>query len=138
MKRVLLISLLAVMFGSALCANAQAGSFITANVPFEFYVGETRMPAGEYRVQMYGTNDMLQITSRDTGDVLAVLSVNSSRSRGDVAPQLTFRNYGRSYFLAEVTLPHSVNKVPQAKTEREFAARLSGQPEVATVSGTAR
>lgn len=141
MKRLIILSLMLVLFGSTLAANAQAGNFVTANVPFEFYVGMTRMPAGEYRVARYGTNEMLQISCKESGKVIAILSVVADRDRdGSLAPTLTFRNYGKAYFLADVAIPnHGVNSLPKASTEREYAAKLKEAPkDVAVVAQVAR
>lgn len=141
MKRLIIFSLMLVLFGSTLVANAQAGSFVTANVPFEFYVGMTRMPAGEYRVARYGSNEMLQISCRESGKVVAILSVVTDRDRdGSVAPTLTFRNYGTAYFLAGVAIPnHGINSLPKASAEREYAAKLNEAPkQVAVVAQMAR
>lgn len=126
MKRLALIAVaLAVVLLAVPNLYAQAGTFITANVPFDFFVGNDRMPAGEYRVAYYGDSDRLVIHNRNTGDIVTILSYPEGLDLRGANPRLVFHSYyGKSFFLVRVAMPgHKIQELPQVHTEREFSAK---------------
>ncbi|MDT8070404.1 MAG: hypothetical protein ROO76_19740 [Terriglobia bacterium] len=126
MKRLALIAVaIAVMLLAAPSLYAQAGTFITANVPFDFFVGNDRMPAGEYRIAYYGNSDRLVIQNRTSGDVITILSYPEDRDVRGANPRLIFHSYyGKSFFLVRVAMPGSmIQELPQIHTERELSAK---------------
>ncbi len=126
MKRLLLIVAIVALLAPA--ALAQAGSFITANVPFDFYVGQTRMPAGEYRVSYSGgAGDVLMFTNYAVGKAAWVICYREgSRNQGN--PKLVFHNYGQTYFLARVLMSaNDMRELPQTRDEREFSSELRAE-----------
>ena len=94
---------LVVMVGSA---QAQSlGDTIRINVPFEFSVGDTKLPAGEYSV------GRAQPTSGDTTVIISNVNHPGSVLRITNAAQslkpkyrdtLVFHRYGDDYFLFQV------------------------------------
>ncbi len=130
MKRLALAIAVVLILVSA--AAAQANSFITANVPFAFTVGETRMSAGEYRIAYHGNTDVLVITNRSTNDIVAILGYREGVAAPDQAPKLVFHAYGEAYFLAAVAMPgRPMHELPKASGEREFA--VQARPDQVTV-----
>lgn len=130
MKRFGLIGLaLAIVLLAAPSVYAQAGTFITANVPFDFFVGNDRMPAGEYRIAYYGNHDRLVIHNRTSGDIITLLTYPEGRDIPGASPRLVFHSYyGKSFFLVRVAMPNNnLQELPQVNTERELSAR--GLPE---------
>ncbi len=126
MKRLGLIAVvLAVVLIAAPSLCAQSGTLITANVPFDFFVGNDRMPAGEYRISYYGYNDRLVIHNRTTGDILTILTYPEGLDLRGASPRLVFHSYsGKSFFLVRVAMPGSrIQELPQVPTEREFSAK---------------
>ncbi len=123
---------IAVVLVLVTAAAAQANSFITANVPFAFTVGNVRMSAGDYRIAYHGANDVLVLTNRSTNEITAIISYRESSALRDQAPKLVFHAYGDAYFLAGVGMPgHSMHELPQASGEREFAVKA--RPDQVTV-----
>jgi hypothetical protein len=104
-------------------AHAQVIREIEANIPFQFHVGNTKLPAGKYYIhQLDSTNypNVMEI-SNATGSISALFDVdvadgNTSSSKSE----LTFNKYGNRYFLAglyDADEP-SWSKVPQSTYEK--------------------
>jgi len=106
MKRqiVSLLGVLALLLVAA-CANAQ-GVNVKANVPFDFTIGKSSLPAGAYGIQSLATA---------TGSVLAIRGENaaknmlaSANSAETLNPspnsRLVFHRYGDQYFLSQIWL----------------------------------
>ncbi len=112
---------------------AQSGTFITANVPFDFFVGSDRMLAGDYRISYFGYNDRLVIHNRTTGDIMTILSYPEGKDLHGLNPRLIFHTYyGKSYFLVRIAMPgEKLRELPQVSMERELSAKA--MPEEVTV-----
>jgi len=109
---------------------------LTANIPFDFIVGNQTLPAGTYKVAC-SPNGAPTVTLRGV-DVKAVHIAITQATRSGKVPaegKLIFNRYGDSNFLAQVWRPgiHQGNLLPASKTEREMAARVAsgGTTEVA-------
>ena len=82
-------------------ANGQSSSRTMANVPFDFVVGNSELPAGQYRVESAtSSGDALRIT----GQQQSVFHLSTTMNRLQIAKQstLVFHRYGNKYFLAEI------------------------------------
>ena len=124
MNRISAVTLLAVA-SLATCGRAIAQqSIIKANIPFNFTVGNTWMPAGEYTISS-PLQHMVQLQSADhakTVEIVSSQSYNESRS----GSELVFDKFGDQYFLHRVLCPRitSLNlDVPQGKAEKEARSR---------------
>src|SRR5260370_26908410 len=77
-------------------ASAQITDEIKVNVPFLFYVGNTQLPAGEYRIKANVTDnpDLLEMRSAD--GKMAVLIVGQAAESTNTPPktELIFKKYG--------------------------------------------
>jgi hypothetical protein len=83
-------------------AYAQTG-VVKANVPFNFIVNKTELPAGQYRIQPMGINaGAMAIESPDGKVVKAFLPTACSSPRAQEKSKLVFHRYGTQYFLAEI------------------------------------
>jgi hypothetical protein len=131
MKRLLLIVAVIALLSPAAFGQSQA--IITANVPFDFYAGQTRMPAGEYRVSFYGsTGDILLVANHEDGKVVAIMSYREGSRNEGQNPKLVFHAYGENYFLARVLMSaNDLRELPQTRDEREFSTQV--HPEEVTV-----
>jgi len=131
MKRMAWVLAVVALLTSA--AMAQSGTFITASVPFAFFAGETRMPAGEYRISYYGpSGDILVIANHKSGEVVGIMSYREGSANRDANPKLVFHNYREGYFLARVLMANrEMRELPQTRTEREFSAQA--RPDEITV-----
>jgi len=118
-----LISALAI----PLCAQTIS---LKGDIPFEFVVGKTTMPAGEYTVKAGGTGfhpDVLRIEAT-VGN--AAVNVTANRLEGDKTPdqsRLVFHKYGNQYFLSRAwsNAVAGGRELRQSRTERELAKTAS-------------
>ena len=124
MKRMALVILALII----LAANspAQSGSFIIATMPFPFHVGNSHVPAGDYRIASYGTNGILVIANAKEQEVLAVQGYLAKHTDLSVTPKLVFHRYGENYFLVGVRMPErKMLALPQSRSEREFLTKAA-------------
>jgi len=122
MKRITAIAIVALAFlvtaGSALAQ----GHAVKATVPFDFAVGDSRLPAGTYTISSAdaGTSTALVIRS-DAGNttILAVASANGKQSK---TGKLVFDKYGDQYFMREILSPNAeMNlQLPLSKAEKRI------------------
>jgi hypothetical protein len=107
----MLVSIVALAFVTAIASNAQSrGGKLTADIPFDFVVGNKTLAAGEYVVGKATTNsnDAVLVRSSDGGGPNAIrmtnaISVNASKKR----TTLTFLRYGNTYYLSQVWIAGS-------------------------------
>jgi hypothetical protein len=103
----LLASLLALVFAFAIYptpAHAQIIGGLEANIPFSFYAGNTKLPAGEYRIQVLDNSDLsLMEISRVDGTVSALFQIQDAESNSQpTKSELIFNKYGDRYFLTKL------------------------------------
>jgi hypothetical protein len=132
-RQVYNIIALVVLVGSmALAAQAQASgrTQLTANIPFDFYAGNKKLPAGEYtvvQVNPASDNAILQLQSRD-GSASALVQMTATMGRAEKSAKLIFNRYGDNYFFAQVWIDGDRNGLQAAtpRSERVIARQLSG------------
>jgi hypothetical protein len=111
-------------------ARAQGHPSYEASVPFAFYVSDTLLPAGTYRITQPSQNMLLFHNAR--GVAMAYQLVFAKQ---DVATapsgQLTFTQYGSSYFLDEFSVPdkssepHMASKCVRGSMEKRAASTFT-------------
>ena len=93
------------MLALALLA-AQAGRAqepILANIPFAFTVGNTTLPAGEYRVEkLQDSSPALLIQRTDRGASMIVITSAVEVNAPQAQTKLIFHRYGKQCFLSQV------------------------------------
>lgn len=101
------VTMLAVLLTLALAtavatANGQSRYKLTADVPFEFVVGDKVFAAGRYRVSQVGIGgEALAIRSADSkNNAIRLTSATESQERKSA--RLVFHRYGNTYFLSQV------------------------------------
>jgi hypothetical protein len=85
-------------------AHAQIVGDLEVNIPFQFHVGDTKLPAGKYRIQVLDTSDLqvMEISSAD-GSTSALFQVDTAEANSTPAKsELIFNKYGNRYFLAKL------------------------------------
>lgn len=112
---------------TAAAAFAQSGTALQADIPFEFQVGNTTLPAGHYDVRAEGPASALSIRCFrcKTGVMILTNSVYARQTRE--TGKLVFNRYGDKYFLASVwTAGGSPGRqLPTSGAERELARNNS-------------
>ena len=133
MKRqiVSLVGVLGLLLVAA-CANAQSVN-VKANVPFDFMVGKSTLPAGEYSIQSIstGASDVLAIRGGKTNQMLTSANhaetLNPSKNS-----RLVFHKYGDQYFLAQIWLEgdRAGRELKISRREAEVAKNVPTSEEV--------
>jgi hypothetical protein len=98
---VLPVFLLTIFAGNA---HAQIVGDLDVNVPFQFHAGNTKLPAGQYRIHVLNDSDLnvMEITSAD-GSISALFQVQQSDANSAPAKsELIFNKYGNRYFLTKL------------------------------------
>ena len=125
MKRFLLLvvmsSLLAVVGGTA---RAQVVDPIVADIPFDFIVRGTTLPAGHYTVKRFGSNpEVMEVLGDDNHRTPVLFMVESAQvSKEPHRSELIFNRVGDQYFLSEVfeAGDRTGVEVPRSRTERRL------------------
>lgn len=74
-----------------------------ANVPFDFYVGNSKMSAGAYTIQESNSGSaQLLVQKKGGGTAAYILSVGAEPKSSDASGKLIFHRYNDDYFLSEV------------------------------------
>lgn len=103
-----------------------AQTILTANVPFDFAVGQKQLPAGAYEVREVGDRATL-ITNRDGHfDVLGIYQY-AGPSKSDET-KLVFDKIGDRYFLRQIWTSARGQglQVPESKWEKEIQSANLG------------
>ena len=82
-------------------SQAQIIGDLETDVPFQFHVGNTKLPAGKYTIRVVDGSDLMlmEITSADgsTSALFQVLDAEANSAPGK--SELIFNKYGNRYFL---------------------------------------
>lgn len=127
------IAMIVLVGSMAVVAQAQGSDRIrlTADVPFEFNVGNKTMPAGKYTVSQINSNRVgLRLQNQD-GTASVMLQMNGVIGRAPQTAKLIFHRYGNSYFFAEAWVDGDSTGMQAPKSRAEKAAQrgLAGMSE---------
>lgn len=116
-------------------AVAQLGQngTLTANVPFEFTVGNKRVPAGQCTVAMYVSPRTLMI--RNVRAKVGLFSP-ASPAKGEKAAghyALVFHRYGDQYFLSAIKIEGSRDGYQLLESKAEAELRTQNVPAAETI-----
>ena len=81
---------------------ARADETVVAKVPFDFIVGNVRMPAGTYVVTRLGDQPIISVASADRKHFAFVLTNLVTTNKFWSQPELVFDKFGDNRFLARV------------------------------------
>ena len=119
----MLMLVIALALASAAVANGQSGQQVTAQIPFEFSVGDQTLGSGQYQLNSAnGAGDVLEIRntagkSQTMRLTMPVISNNQQYKRA----KLVFHRYGSTYFLSQVWLDGRSTGRELAKSKQERA-----------------
>ena len=140
-KRLAMLSLVS-MF--ALCAavasaNAQLSNPIRAKIPFEFNVGDKKLPAGEYtfsRLSGFSDSRIMFISSVDATTRVFQSIFGSQVLTPKDQSTLVFHKYGDQYFLEQIwsSGEQEGTQVPESRSERTIRRQLA-QTQQSNMSG---
>jgi hypothetical protein len=103
-----------------------------ASIPFDFYLADTLMPAGNYAVSPLAGRSVISFADRN-GHAAVVMTLPAWNRNPD-ANRLVFNRYGSTYFLSRLDWfgYQTGNSLYQSKLELE--ARSKGAPRPAPVA----
>jgi hypothetical protein len=124
------------LFLTAAVAYSQVANVLVGEIPFNFHVGRTVMPAGEYIVKINSsTSGSVIVQNKDRSTAVLVLTNPFIQGRKDAPSKLVFNRYGSEYFLSQVWNKYGTTgrELSKTKAELEMAknARESNATEVA-------
>ena len=112
----------------------QARSWLVANVPFAFCLGQTKMSAGQYEIG--SISDQVEvIRDAETGVAQLLIRAGHIASQEEAeAARLVFRKYDGGYVLSEIWdgISEMGIQVGQSRCEEEFSP--AGGPEIVVVA----
>ncbi|MBI1353455.1 MAG: hypothetical protein GC160_03850 [Acidobacteria bacterium] len=102
-------------------ANAQIITNIDADIPFQFVVGDTTLPAGKYIIEPRGEEEIAVVSNNGRTTVMHTCIRAVAHSEPDKT-ELIFRRYGNHEFLYKVFLGGESNglELTQSKLEHEL------------------
>ena len=126
------LTMLALVVGLALAttsvsANGQSKSIVSADIPFDFIVGNKTLAAGKYMVNSAtGDGQALNIRRREGKSAVLVLTHEATEQSKKPIARMVFHRYGQQYFLAEVWSGDQYGrKLLQSKRERNLRRELA-------------
>ncbi len=129
MKRHLNIAMAILVLAGALTIGAQAQTAsaqkVIANIPFAFYVGEKRLPAGKYTMTVTNpTSDrkILQIRNANGRSSAMILTTSVLGNVADNT-KLVFQRYGDRYFFGQAHLAGDSTSLAAVKSKAERAEK---------------
>jgi len=85
-------------------AHAQITGNLEVDIPFQFHVGDVKLPAGKYIIRPLDDSDLtiMEITSVD-GSTAALFDVQDAQAKTtSTKSELIFNKYGDRYFLSKL------------------------------------
>ncbi|MGC2638520.1 MAG: hypothetical protein WA294_15155 [Acidobacteriaceae bacterium] len=100
-------------------------SAVQANIPFNFAVGNTVLPAGTYTVGSASsqTPEMLLIRNTDHWKLTTMVMTSAGDVRYAGDSYLVFHKYGDQYFLSQILCPSAAIVADMPTSKREDRAR---------------
>ena len=116
-------------------AQAQIVGNLEADIPFQFHVGNVKLPPGKYTIHVLDNSDltMMEISSTD-GSSSALFEVRDAKTNTTPAKsELIFSKYGHRYFLDKLfdeSNPSGSEVVKSGYEKRIAQAAAEGQEHV--------
>jgi len=122
-----MIALLVLVGSMAVAAQAQTAhrAPLRVSIPFQFHVGDTTLPAGEYTVRDLNEDSnaaTLQIRRQD-GGANAIINMIGAAGNGKTMTQLCFRRYGNQYYFAGLWVEGETDGLQARKSKAERATQ---------------
>ena len=120
-------------------ANAQLSNPIRAKVPFDFNVGDKKLPAGEYtfsRLLGSAANKVISVSSADASAHVFQSTFAAHVLTPKDKSTLVFHKYGDQYFLQQIWTGGEQEgaQVPESRGERTARTQLA-QTQQSNMSG---
>jgi len=140
-KRLTMLSLVSmfILCAAVASANAQLSNPIRAKIPFDFSVGNKKLPAGEYtfsRLSGFSDANTMSVSSADVNAHLYPSTLEARVLTPKNESTLVFHKYGDQYFLEQIWSggEQTGSQVPESRSERTIERRLA-QTQQSNMSG---
>jgi hypothetical protein len=140
-KRLTMLSLVSMftLCAAVASANAQLSNPIRAKIPFDFNVGEKKLPAGEYtfsRLSGFSDNKLMSVSGADASAHVFQSTFGAEVLTPKNKSTLVFNRYGDQYFLEQIWSggEQEGTQVPQSRSERTIRRQLA-QTQQSNMSG---
>jgi len=140
-KRLTMLSLVSLftLCAAVTSANAQLSNPIRAKIPFDFSIGDKKLPTGEYifsRVSAFSGNGLMSVSSVDASAHLFQSTYAAQVLTPKNKSTLVFHKYGDQYFLEQVWSggEQEGTQLPESRGER-IAKRQLAQNQQKNMSG---
>jgi hypothetical protein len=123
-KQVLALVGVLSLFLAAGSAFAQTDHDVRASVPFNFVVGKTTMPSGNYQIVRIGmSSENIAVRALGTKSATIVLTGREQVNHPSDRTKLVFHRYGDRYFLSQIWVEGSdrMRTLPKSNLEKEIA-----------------
>lgn len=135
MKRIAAIALFAfTTFLTAGSASAQS-AVLKVDVPFNFTVSDTFLPAGSYEVGFDSVQPNVLVIQNRAKNVRATAYVQRGSIESGKEHTLIFHRYGDQYFLSEAGFDSASDGVSLRVTKLEKRASVNRHEELASIAG---
>ncbi|PYS49577.1 MAG: hypothetical protein DMG13_23155 [Acidobacteria bacterium] len=128
-------ALAAALLGSPIVVRAQSHE-MGVKVPFEFYIGDQKFPAGHYMV--WRNQGSLVYLSDGNGHNSVIFASPITRRSSNQLGYLVFNRFGNSHFLSEVRWTDSDTAMQFSKSSGERALAKNIGPEQVVTRNTNR
>src|SRR5215510_16412004 len=144
-KPILIVTTLSIILGLAIAGFGGISTRVSADVPFDFTVGNKKFSPGKYTTSRGTTSQTLVIHDSENQES-AVFLVQNASPRTDAKAMFVFNRYGDQYFLSQVwdgtesgsVLAKSKSERKSAKSARDVITQLSAQPDIVTIIAQSR
>ena len=134
-KRLTILSLISMFTLCAVVAsaNAQLSIPIRAKIPFDFNVGDKKLPAGEYtfrRLSEFSDSKVMSVSSVDASTRMFQSTLVAQVLTPKNESTLVFHRYGDQYFLEQIWRDgeQEGTQVPESRSERTIRHQLAQTP----------
>ena len=141
-KPILIVTALSIILGLSIAGFAGLTTRVTADIPFDFSVGNKKFSSGKYTVGR-GTSAQTLVIRDSENKESAVFLVQNASPRRDAKAMFVFNRYGDQYFLSQVwdggagdsgsVLGKSKAERTAAKTARDTITKNSGESQTVTI-----
>ncbi len=135
MKTTVLAALISTALIGVSPAPAQVSNLVVANVPFDFSVGKTVLPAGHYEIKLDLHPHVVALLRADRSAGVTVTTTDGLRKDPDLHGFLRFQHHGDQYVLTGVFAPgrERARLVSPSKAAREMMA-AGARPETIEIA----
>ena len=142
-ESLLALSFLVSMLAAGAPASAQSVKRLKAQVPFDFYVGDSLISAGDCAIASVTSDGSgLRITSNGSkASAITLTNLANGNPNREAQPRLVFHKYGDQYFLAAVWgADQDGRAMIESKRERRLRKEMraawhaAADPEIVTIA----